>query len=269
MFGSLVVIFPISHEGGALVLRHEGEEFTFDAAALLSGRTSSIAYVAFFSDVEHEVLLVVSGHRVTLTYNLYYSSLRKPAPPTNLEALQPPHASAPVMMQVLSSLLGDPTFLPEGGMLGFGLRHDYPLPYVWTGGMDDPLDSMEEWLKGSDAVLFQACKKLGVQPLLPLVSEETDTEIMLNHMVELNGYYIVSTEHELRNYRGAVVLHGLVFTGEADQPWPETSEGGQEEDDAQGAGSRDRALERARARRTRRMGMSRRSNGCICVFVSS
>src|SRR6202042_3226946 len=29
----------------------------------------SIAYIAFYSDVEHEVLKVTSGHRATITYN--------------------------------------------------------------------------------------------------------------------------------------------------------------------------------------------------------
>ena len=33
-----------------------------------------IDYVAFFSDVEHEVAPVISGHRVTLTYNLYFDN---------------------------------------------------------------------------------------------------------------------------------------------------------------------------------------------------
>lgn len=32
---------------------------------------ASIRWAAFYSDCEHEVLEVTSGHRVTLTYNLY------------------------------------------------------------------------------------------------------------------------------------------------------------------------------------------------------
>lgn len=73
MFGSLVVVFPTRHEGGALHLRHKGEEWTFDSAALTSAQEDpSIAYIAFYSDVEHEVSVVNSGYRVTLTYNLYF-----------------------------------------------------------------------------------------------------------------------------------------------------------------------------------------------------
>lgn len=72
MFGSLVIVFPTAHVGGALRLRHGGTEWTFDSATeVLNQPTPSIGYVAFFSDVEHEVTPVTSGHRVTLTYNLY------------------------------------------------------------------------------------------------------------------------------------------------------------------------------------------------------
>ncbi|KAI0294544.1 hypothetical protein BC826DRAFT_1137333 [Russula brevipes] len=73
MFGSLVLVFPTPHEGGALLARHRGTEWTFDSAAELSAAPpSSIGYAAFLSDVEHEVAPVLSGHRITLTYNLYY-----------------------------------------------------------------------------------------------------------------------------------------------------------------------------------------------------
>ncbi|KAL2273528.1 hypothetical protein FJTKL_04434 [Diaporthe vaccinii] len=66
-FGSLVVCLPVQHEGGQLVARHKGKEMTFD----WGNSTQSIQFAAFYSDVEHEVLEVHSGHRVTLTYNLY------------------------------------------------------------------------------------------------------------------------------------------------------------------------------------------------------
>ena len=74
MFGSLVVAFPVSHEGGALVLRHKRKEWTWDSSEILAQRTNplSVAYIAFYSDVEHEVMEVTSGNRVTLTYNLHF-----------------------------------------------------------------------------------------------------------------------------------------------------------------------------------------------------
>ncbi|EMD39478.1 hypothetical protein CERSUDRAFT_111780 [Gelatoporia subvermispora B] len=80
MFGSLVVVFPTQHEGGTLLLRHGKKQWTFDSANLLSEAPQpSIAYVAFYSDVEHEILPVTSGYRVTLTYNLYFADSDLPS----------------------------------------------------------------------------------------------------------------------------------------------------------------------------------------------
>ncbi|KAH9876511.1 hypothetical protein J1614_003642 [Plenodomus biglobosus] len=66
-FGSLVVCLPRAHEGGQLVVRHQGQTMNFD----WSQNSKDIQWAAFYSDCEHEVQEVTSGHRVTLTYNLY------------------------------------------------------------------------------------------------------------------------------------------------------------------------------------------------------
>ncbi|TFK65044.1 hypothetical protein BDN72DRAFT_734701, partial [Pluteus cervinus] len=72
MFASLVVVFPSTHNGGTLLLRHDTEQWTFDSADILSKTTTpSAAFIAFYSDIEHEVTLVESGYRVTITYNIY------------------------------------------------------------------------------------------------------------------------------------------------------------------------------------------------------
>jgi hypothetical protein len=63
MFGSLVIVFPTKHEGGALTFRHGGGEWTFNSAEMVRTQTEpSIAYVAFYSDVEREVAPVTSGY---------------------------------------------------------------------------------------------------------------------------------------------------------------------------------------------------------------
>lgn len=59
---------PMNHEGGELAVRHDERTEAFDWAKK-SGE-SSIQWAAFYSDCEHEVFEVKSGHRVTLTYNL-------------------------------------------------------------------------------------------------------------------------------------------------------------------------------------------------------
>ncbi|KAH8824970.1 hypothetical protein DL96DRAFT_1817581 [Flagelloscypha sp. PMI_526] len=138
MFGSLVVVFPTPHEGGGLALRHQGKE-----------GSNKVAYACFFSDVEHEVLPVTQGHRVTLTYNLYYAS-----PP--IGKTTPSMDSVAELKKHLQTLLNDPTFLPQGGIFGFGLNFAYPVSV----GME--FQSLLENLKSSDAAVKLACTELGL-----------------------------------------------------------------------------------------------------------
>lgn len=71
-FGSLVVCLPVEHKGGQLKVRHKGEEMGFDwSGSRDDPGHAGIRWAAFYSDCEHEVLEVTSGHRLTLTYNLY------------------------------------------------------------------------------------------------------------------------------------------------------------------------------------------------------
>jgi hypothetical protein len=72
MFGSLVVVFPTPHEGGALLVRYRNQEWSFDSGReFKAAHEPTIGYVVLLNDVEHEVMPVTSGHRVTLTYSLY------------------------------------------------------------------------------------------------------------------------------------------------------------------------------------------------------
>jgi hypothetical protein len=167
MFGSLVVVFPTPHEGGALFLRHRGHEWIFDSGRELAAvREPSIGYVAFFSDVEHEVGHVISGHRVTLTYNLYFGK----GVSSNSEDAASEHLSLPPAVyqnrfrETFQALLENPEFLPNGGTLGFGMRHVYPI--VNTKDHPNPLEPIYGALKGNDALVYQAAHALGFQPVL-------------------------------------------------------------------------------------------------------
>ena len=68
MVATLVVVLPSAHEGGELVVSHNGErhEIAFPGAA--SG--FELSYAAFYADCEHEVRPLESGYRLCLTYNL-------------------------------------------------------------------------------------------------------------------------------------------------------------------------------------------------------
>jgi len=73
MFGTLLIVLPSPHAGGALVIRHAGREAVVD---LSGGDVSELKYAAFYADCEHEVLPVTRGNRICLVYNL----LQQPSP---------------------------------------------------------------------------------------------------------------------------------------------------------------------------------------------
>ena len=183
MFESLLVTFPTRHEGGALLLRHRGQEWTFDPASVLAAaQPPSIAYAAFFSDIEHEVVPVTSGHRVTLTYNLYFDD-NKYVSAKDL-VLEPPSApqeeNERMFRSAFEALLKNPEVLPDGGMLGFGLRHMYQVEYS--------LEHVYSLLKGSDAAVYQSVRGLGFKPVLYLYYEQfgdEDFEAVLTEGVPL------------------------------------------------------------------------------------
>ena len=159
MFGTLVLVLPTPHKGGALILRHDDKQWAFDSGKEISESPdpkTHIGYVAFFSDVEHEVNKVRAGYRITLTYNLYRSASSVPRSPTD-------HQSH--LKSVLSKLLNDSSFLPEGGHLGFGLQREYPLP---VSTYRETLSQYNDLLKGSDAKLMAAAVELSLKAKLNL-----------------------------------------------------------------------------------------------------
>ena len=194
-----------------MTLRHGEREWRFDAAKLLPDKASNtIAYIAFFSDVEHEVSPVTSGYRVTLTYNLYYTwdtSTRLYR--EGVSSVMPAHADVSNLRRILAGLLDDPAFLPEGGNLGFGLRHRYPFPTLYEGWRhEDPLDSLERWLKGSDHSLFQACEESGLNPLLRLIH---DHRLYGGRLILLEGMFNLPD-----NWDGEMDVSRLLLEEEAE-----------------------------------------------------
>jgi hypothetical protein len=213
MFGSLVIVFATKHEGGALMLRHGGCEWTFDSASMITAQTdSSIAYAAFYSDVEHEVTPVRSGYRISLTYNLYFStdSASSPTPPT-----ASPSTVETTFKKALSTLLSDNNFMPTGGFLGFGLRHEYPL---------DPqagLGNLINCLKGNDAIIKRVCSQLSLQTLLRVVYRDDDNErgpyfVIVKDIVDYSQMPVTMTIGSLMTeYQGGkrVTISGPIAEG--------------------------------------------------------
>ena len=159
-----MVIYPTPHEGGELVLDHEGHEWKFDPNILTASRSSpSLAYVAFSGDIKHGILPVTAGRSVTVTYNLYIvdpsSKSRSPTPTENAQ-------SDSNLETTLRRLLESPEFLPKGATLGFGLAHLYPV----TEDMD--LSEMEGRLKGEDAHVYRVCQEFQLDPSLKIIYDD-------------------------------------------------------------------------------------------------
>ena len=137
-------------------MRQNGEEWSFDAAKKLAEcEEPHIAYVAIYSDVEHEVSTVTSGYRVTVTYNLYFDD--EAPTPTFSSPLSP---GATNFRDKLETLLLDSTFLPNGGLLGFDMEHYYPVQNDTSTHVD--LRHVAQCLKGMDAEIMAIAKDLSL-----------------------------------------------------------------------------------------------------------
>ena len=205
MLGSLVIIYPTPHKGGELVLRHKDREWKFDPKTLTVFQNSpSLAYVAFYSDIEHEVLKVTSGRRVTITYNMYLvdpEAVTGSSPIT--QAITQYAQNISDFRKTLQSLLKRPEFLPAGGTLGFGLAHLYPVTF------ETELRDLANYLKGEDALVYQACRELRISPSLQVIYEDDrrDDErygVMIDRIVKDPHYDCESGE----SYEGTLVGMG-------------------------------------------------------------
>lgn len=78
MFATLVVCLPSAHQGGELVVEHEGRAYHADFSQHSAFR---IQFAAFYADCLHEVKPVTDGHRLCLVYNLSLRSATQPEPP--------------------------------------------------------------------------------------------------------------------------------------------------------------------------------------------
>ena len=103
------------------MVRHVGHSITYDWGTSAAGETDAVHWAAFYSDCEHEVREVSQGHRVTLTYNLYYApgvgDLAHFAPAMKATALP--------LYRNVERVLADATFMPGGGVLGVCCLHGY------------------------------------------------------------------------------------------------------------------------------------------------
>ncbi|MGA2258558.1 MAG: 2OG-Fe(II) oxygenase [Thermoguttaceae bacterium] len=159
MFATLVVCLPSHHEGGLLIVRHDGQTATIDFAK--KGGEFETQYAAFYADCEHEIKPVTSGYRVCLVYNLATAGKKQPSAPQNSAAV----ASAATL---LSSLFADAASGPEKIAVPF--KHQYT-----EAGLDP------RQLKGADRacadVLVRAAESLGYEVYFALLTHWQSGEV--------------------------------------------------------------------------------------------
>lgn len=110
-----MVCLPVAHEGGRLEVWHRWTKTSFDWSQ--QGEfLPAIQWAAFYSDCEHEVLEVSSGHRVTLTYNLYAVHGQVAGRSKTLDAAQAP------LYRQLRTILDNKDFMPQGEDAKFAFR---------------------------------------------------------------------------------------------------------------------------------------------------
>ena len=149
-----------------------------------------------YSDCEHEIKPVTTGHRVTLTYRLYQpsydtrSSSQDSSSSDNLGSISAAHESA--FGAQLAAALSDATWYPDGVTLGLVLEHFYAVESLreslerdysegerggWDYYNDTPSNMPEgiepENLKGADLQLYRAARALGLDvQIVPVASLE-------------------------------------------------------------------------------------------------
>lgn len=134
--------------GGELLVRHGNKEQIFewsDKSAEQAGHspkkmklkdtsdaspacTGRIHWAAFYSNCEHELLEVRSGHRLTLTYNLYQTT--KPIGRMAYHAASPLDVTQSSFYKDLSAALGNSEFFENGHVLAAGMLSHHTITSV-------------------------------------------------------------------------------------------------------------------------------------------
>jgi len=71
MIGSLVIVLPSYFEGGELIVEYKGHSVAYKC------EEDKLQVIFFYSDCIHEVSPVITGNRVTITYNVIAESETK------------------------------------------------------------------------------------------------------------------------------------------------------------------------------------------------
>ncbi|KZT39319.1 hypothetical protein SISSUDRAFT_1061255 [Sistotremastrum suecicum HHB10207 ss-3] len=152
--GTFVLVLPTGHQGGDILVRDGTEEHCLEAAQSngqpSDSEVSSSSWAAFWKHANYEVKPISVGYKVALTFSLSFSNL---PPPVIASRVAP---ASPALFEALKESLADSTFLPLGGLLGFGLKHEYSFN-------ESKLRNFRSHLKGFDSSMVQVGSLLGLE----------------------------------------------------------------------------------------------------------
>ncbi|MEO8496885.1 MAG: 2OG-Fe(II) oxygenase, partial [Planctomycetota bacterium] len=153
MVATLVIGLPAMHEGGELIVSHEGHshEIVFGGAA--SGH--ELSYAAFYADCQHEIRPIRSGHRLCLTYNVTLATSR------GKQGIAAPAFGSNAA--VIGEVLGDWRNNSDVEKLAVTLEHRYT-PDGLT------IDALKGVDRARAEVLFEAAERAGCVAHLALVT---------------------------------------------------------------------------------------------------
>ncbi|KAG8978868.1 hypothetical protein FRB90_008286, partial [Tulasnella sp. 427] len=176
--GTLLFGLPAAFSGGQLNLSQPSEESDNENVNVTidwSGTSSSLSdqsslklpWIFFYSDVEHEILPVTSGHRLTIAYDIFATDTVRYRVPGNPEKV---NTQLLDLYNVLNAALKDGEFLVNGGRLAFALTYQYPATEMEI----SKTRAFDAMLKGSDYLLFHTLKALSLTPQLQAVYQPED-----------------------------------------------------------------------------------------------
>ncbi|KIW36506.1 uncharacterized protein PV06_11271 [Exophiala oligosperma] len=210
MFGTLVICLPSEHVGGGVRLIHG-----LDERVLETDKCSSygVSYLAWYSDVSHEVLSVQSGYRLVLTYNLINTTSDR----------HPSAAALDVEQSNIEATLGGWCSMPDKPrFMCYVLQHKYTSAKLRLSG-----------LKGDDYYrccwLDRACRSNGrfclvlarLELTVTRINDEEcldqgDEELCLNDIVTLEGFQL---QDSLSIRKDSLAQRGLYESREHDEQW--------------------------------------------------
>jgi hypothetical protein len=90
-------------------------------------------------------------------------------------------------------MINDDTFLPDGGLIGFGLSHQYPVKdrfddmdyeaYFPTSENKKAVQKVLTMLKGKDRVIYESCKDLGLDAYLRVIYQDGEGAIVMSEYI--------------------------------------------------------------------------------------